>query len=148
MEPDGFNNEYANERKPWSRHSRRPAETDGAKGRAEIRGEESEIVQMSARRARAESRLKSAKYHHNLLGSGTTEERKKAHMHPSWWMPEILSLVGGMLCLLGMLHKTAQHLFAVNTDIPKLSLSFCGDVMEDRPLPCQLVLPSTPYSPS
>jgi hypothetical protein len=94
MEPDDFNDAQYERRKPWFQYSRMP--TDGTD---DLRGKESEIV-MSARRARAESRLRNAR-HRNLLRAHTTEERKRAHMHPYWWTPEVLSLAGGMLCLLG-----------------------------------------------
>jgi hypothetical protein len=101
MEPDDFENEYANERKSWLRNSRMPAEAVEQKGTVDSREQESEVA-MSARRAREEARLKNARrLRRKIFSAGTTEERRRAHVHPSWWMPEILSQIGGMICLLG-----------------------------------------------
>jgi len=36
-----------------------------------------------------------------LLGPEKEEERRRAHMSAAWWLPEILSQIGGLLCLLG-----------------------------------------------
>jgi len=57
---------------------------------------------MSAREARAESRRQNLAYERALLDSNdATEEWKATHTHLFWWLPEILALVAGMLCLLG-----------------------------------------------
>ena len=41
-------------------------------------------------------------YHRVVVSQGGDQgERKRAHMHPSWWLPEILAQVGGIICLVG-----------------------------------------------
>ena len=140
MEPDDFENEYAQERKPWLRNSQKPAEAVEPKGTADMRRSESETAAMSARRAREEARLKDAtRRRRRIFSAGTTEERRRAHVHPSWWMPEILSQVGGMICLLG---ARFSHFFIPPTELHpcsmpanthlKLSSSSSGDATGDR----------------
>jgi len=38
---------------------------------------------------------------HTLFGPEREEERRRAHVGVRWWMPEVLSQVGGLCCLLG-----------------------------------------------
>ena len=59
---------------------------------------ESEIMK-SAKGASIDDGLLSRSFGFCLALFG--QEGKRAHMHPMWWLPEILSQIGGMLCLLG-----------------------------------------------
>ncbi|KXX79900.1 hypothetical protein MMYC01_203758 [Madurella mycetomatis] len=47
---------------------------------------------------------------------GSADDRKRAHMQATLWLPEILSLIGGMLCLLCV---TLNPLLAFLTSLAK-----------------------------
>jgi hypothetical protein len=40
-----------------------------------------------------------------LSASEMAEARRRAHTRLAWWLPEILSQVGGMLCLMGRFNR-------------------------------------------
>jgi hypothetical protein len=46
-------------------------------------------------------RAQSPGFHRALFARDNAEARRKAHAHLSWWLPEIVAQVVGMLCLLG-----------------------------------------------
>ncbi|KAK0725856.1 hypothetical protein B0H67DRAFT_571729 [Lasiosphaeris hirsuta] len=48
------------------------------------------------------NRPQSPGFHRLLFSAETASAQKRAHMHPSWWLPEILSQIGGILCLLAI----------------------------------------------
>ena len=70
--------------------------------------------------------------YNTLLSPGAAKERKRAHMQMSWWLPETLPQVGGILCLLGRLTSdnfigdVLQRLTELHTGIILLLWYFNG----------------------
>ncbi|KAK3337607.1 hypothetical protein B0T19DRAFT_481899 [Cercophora scortea] len=86
--------------KPWQRYERVSPQTAKQVDAASLLNDsEREAGSTEDLHGGRKPEMQSDGFHRMLFSQENAETRKKARIHPSWWLPEILSQVGGMVCL-------------------------------------------------
>ena len=101
MDADDTSDGASDRRHPWRKYESLPGENSPRAETLLSFKERMATMTLSEQNDSPQQSVLLPDLRHAGLSRSVKTRRERAHMGPWWWMPEILSQIGGMLCLLG-----------------------------------------------